>query len=136
MNFHKTSILNHENCHHRVFQVVLMAKNPPANTGEVRDAGSVPESGSSPGKGNGYPLQYSCLKNPMNRGAWWAAGPRITESQTWLRWLSRHTCTVITHRSALKMWVHCSPPCVSAQMLVTMVVTETLWGRKRGGFGF
>ena len=59
-----------------------MVKNPPANTGDIRDAGSVPESGRSPGKGNGYPLQYFCLKNPMDSGAWWAAVPRITKSQT------------------------------------------------------
>ena len=43
-----------------------MVKNPPANTG---DAGSIPESGRSPGEGNGNPLQYSCLVNPMDRGA-------------------------------------------------------------------
>ena len=45
-----------------------VVKNPPANAG---DAGSVPDSGISPGK-NGNPLQYSCLGNPMDRGAWWA----------------------------------------------------------------
>ena len=44
-----------------------MAKNPPANAGDV---GSIPESGRSPGEGNGSPLRYSCLGNPMNRGAW------------------------------------------------------------------
>ena len=44
-----------------------MAKNPPANAGDV---GSIPESGRSPGEGNGSPLRYSCLRNPMNRGAW------------------------------------------------------------------
>ena len=45
----------------------LAVKNPPANTG---DTGSIPGSGRSPGEGNGNPLQYSCLGNPMNRGAW------------------------------------------------------------------
>ena len=44
-----------------------MVKNPCANAG---DAGSIPESGISPGEGNGYPLQYSCLEKPMDRGAW------------------------------------------------------------------
>ena len=43
--------------------------NPPDNSG---DAGSIPGSGRSPGEGNGNPLQYSCLGNPMDRGAWWA----------------------------------------------------------------
>ena len=45
-------------------------KNPPANSGNIRDTGSVPGSGRSPGEGNGYPLQSSCLENPMDRGAW------------------------------------------------------------------
>ena len=46
-----------------------MVKNPPANTG---DGDSIPGSGRSPGGGNGNPLQYSCLENPMDGGAWWA----------------------------------------------------------------
>ena len=50
-----------------------MVKNPPANIGDKRDAGSIPGSGRSPGEGNGNPLQYSCLVNPMDREAWWAA---------------------------------------------------------------
>ena len=44
-------------------------KNPPATTGDSRDVGSVPGSGSSPGEGNGKPPQYPCLENPMDRGA-------------------------------------------------------------------
>ena len=51
-----------------------MVKNPPANAGDTRDAGSIPESGRSPGGGNDNLFQYSCLENPMNRGAWWATG--------------------------------------------------------------
>ena len=47
-----------------------MVENPPANTGETRDAGSIAELGRSPGRGNGNPLQYSCLDNPRDRGAW------------------------------------------------------------------
>ena len=54
-------------------------KNLPAKVG---DTGSNPESGRSPGKGNGNPLQYSCLGNPMNRGAWWAMVHGVTESDT------------------------------------------------------
>ena len=46
-----------------------MVKNPPANAGDVRDVGSIPGSGRSPGGGHGNPLQYSCLENPMDRGA-------------------------------------------------------------------
>ena len=59
-----------------------MVKNPSANAGDVRDMGSIPGSGRSPGGGNGNPLQYSCLENPMNRGAWWATVHGITKSQT------------------------------------------------------
>ena len=48
-----------------------MVKNPSASVGDIRDEGSMPGCGRSPGEGNGYPLQYSCLENPMDRGAWW-----------------------------------------------------------------
>ena len=50
--------------------VALAVKNLPANAGDVRDEGSNPESGGSPGGGHGNPLQYSCLGNPMDSGAW------------------------------------------------------------------
>ena len=50
-------------------QVVLVVKNPPVNAGEVRDVSSTPGLGRSPGGGHGNPLQYSCLENPMDRGA-------------------------------------------------------------------
>ena len=49
-----------------------MVKNPPANAGDMRDTGSIPGSGRSPGGGHGNPLQYLSLENPMDRGAWWA----------------------------------------------------------------
>ena len=49
-----------------------MVKNRPANTGDTRDTGSIPGLGRSPGEGNGNPLQYSFLENPMNRRGWWA----------------------------------------------------------------
>ena len=48
--------------------MALVVKNPPANAGDVRDLGSIPGSGRSPGGGHGNPLQYSCLENPMDRG--------------------------------------------------------------------
>ena len=63
-------------------QVVLMVKNSPANAGDVRDTGSIPGSGRFPGGGHGNPLQYSCLENPMDRGAWWAMVHRVAQSQT------------------------------------------------------
>ena len=62
-------------------QVALVVKNPPAKTGGIRDLGSVPGLGRSPGEGNGNPLQYSCLENPMDRGAWQATDHGISKSQ-------------------------------------------------------
>ena len=49
-----------------------VVKNPPAIAGDARDTGSVPGLGQSPGGGHGNPLQYSCLENTLDRGAWWA----------------------------------------------------------------
>ena len=63
-------------------QVVLVVKNPPANAGDARDAGSIPGLGRSSRVGNGNSLQYSCLENPMDGGAWWAAVHGAAESQT------------------------------------------------------
>ena len=62
--------------------MALVVKNPPANAGDIRDACSDPESERSPGEGHGNPLQYSCLENPMDRGAWWATVQRVAKSQT------------------------------------------------------
>jgi len=62
-----------------------VVKNLPANAGDSRDWGLIPGSGRSPGRGNVNPLQYSCLGNPMNRGAWWAAVHGVAKSQTRLR---------------------------------------------------
>ena len=59
-----------------------MAENLPANAGDLRDAGSVPGSGKPPGGGRHNPLQYSCLENPMVRGAWWAIIHGVAKSQT------------------------------------------------------
>ena len=59
-----------------------VVKNPPANAGDARDTGSIPGLGRSPGEGNDNPLQYSCLGNPMDRGAWQATVPGVTKNQT------------------------------------------------------
>ena len=64
-----------------------MIKNPPASVGDVRDPGW----GRSPGEGHGNPLQYSCLENPMDRGAWQATVHRVTKSWTQLEQLSTHS---------------------------------------------
>ena len=57
-----------------------MVKNPPAKAGNIRDMGSVPGSGISSRRGHSNPLQYSCLKNPMDRGAWQATVHRVAKS--------------------------------------------------------
>ena len=69
-------------------QVVLVVKNPPVDAGDIRDAGSTPLWGRSPGGGHDNPLQYSCLENPMERGAWWATVHGVAKSRTRLKWLS------------------------------------------------
>ena len=69
-------------------QVVLVVKNLPDNAGDIRDLGSVPGSGRSPGGGHGNPLQYSCLQNPRDRGTWWATVHGVAKIQTQLKWPS------------------------------------------------
>ena len=55
---------------------MLVVKNPPAKAGDTSDMGLIPELGRFPGKGNGNPLQYACLENPMDRGARQGYSPR------------------------------------------------------------
>ena len=69
-------------------QVALTVKISPANAKDLRDMDSIPGLGRSPGGGHGNTLQYSCLENPMDRGAWRAMAHRVAKSQTWLKWLS------------------------------------------------
>ena len=66
----------------RASQVVLVVKNTASSAGNVRDLGLIPGLGRSPGEGNGNPLQYSCLENPMDRGARKATVHGVTKSQT------------------------------------------------------
>ena len=75
----------------RASQVAPVAKNPPANAGDRRDSGLIPGLGRSLGGGHGDPLQYSCLENLMDRGAWQFTFHGVTESQTGLRDLAQHT---------------------------------------------
>ena len=67
-------------------QVVLVVKNPPANAGDIGDLGSILGSGRSPEGGHGNPLQSSCLKNPMDRGAWWVTVHRVGHN-----WVTKHS---------------------------------------------
>ena len=68
-----------------------MVKYPPANAGDIRDLALIPGAGRSPGGRHGNPLQYSCLQNPMDSGAWQATVLRVTENQTRLKPLSTYT---------------------------------------------
>ena len=68
--------------------MVLVVKNPPASAGDLRDTSLIPGLGRFPGEGNGYPVQYSCLENSMERGAWWATVHGAAKSWTQL---STHT---------------------------------------------
>ena len=80
-------------------QVVLVGKNPPANAGDVRDKGSIPGSGRSFRGGHGNPLQYSCLENSMDRGAWQATVHRVAKSWTRLKRLSTRAHKSVYHLS-------------------------------------
>ena len=66
-----------------------VVKNPPANAGDSRDMGSIPRSRRSPGGGHGNTRQYSCLENPMDRGAWWATV--MGSQQAGHAWVTEHT---------------------------------------------
>ena len=69
-----------------------MVKNLPANSGDIGDTGSIPGSGRSPRGRHGKPLQYSCLKDPMDRGAQQATDHRVAKSRTQLKRLSTYAC--------------------------------------------
>ena len=69
-----------------------MIKNPPA---KARDAGLIPGSERSPGEGNGNPLQYSCLKNPMDRGAWWTVVHGVTKESDTTEGLNNNNMNII-----------------------------------------
>ena len=71
-----------------------MVKNLPANAGDV---GLIPGSGISPGEGNGSPLQYSCLENTMDRGAWWATAHGVTEESDTTERLHFHFISAIVY---------------------------------------
>ena len=65
---------------YRASLVAQTVKNPPANSEDARDTGLIPGLGRSPGGGNGNPLQYSCLEDPMDKGAWWTTVHGIAKS--------------------------------------------------------
>ena len=94
-----------------------MVKNLPANAGATGDAGSIPGLGRSPGGGNGNPLQYACLENPMDRGAWQAAVHGVAKSQAQL---SDFTFTFHFHALEKEMATHSIPGTVEPGGLLSM----------------
>ena len=84
-------------------QVVLVVKNLPANAGDTGDMGLIPGSGRSSGGGQGNPLQYSCLENPTDRGAWQTMVHRVAKSWTQLKLVSTytHTQAITTKRTQI-----------------------------------
>ena len=80
------------------FQLALVIKNLPGNAKDMRDVHSIPGSGRSLGGGDGHPPQYSCLENPMDRGALWATAYRVAKHWIQLKW---HICT---HSSNNNSW--------------------------------
>ena len=98
-----TCIWNHKS-HEGNEQGTMFVSSPGGSNGkepacwcrlDARTAGLVRGSGGSPGGMHSSPLQYACLESPVDRGAWWATVHRVTESRTWLKWLSTHTCTML-----------------------------------------
>ena len=93
-NHLSTFCLSEFDCSRFLIQVALVVKNPPTIAGDIRDSGSILESGRSPGGGHGNPLQYSCLENPMDRGAWRATVHGVTKGWTGLKPFIMHSIQV------------------------------------------
>ena len=101
-----------------------LVRNPLANAGDARCKGSIPVSGKSPGEGNGNPPQYSCLENPMDRGAWQATVHWVTKSQTWLS----TRATPYTH----KWQNHAYFPDVDTVSVVLIILHKVIYLRSWG----
>ena len=89
-----------------------VVKNPLASTGDTRDAGSIPGLGRSPGRGNGIPLQYSCLENPIDRGDWQSTVHGVAKSQTPLSYWVTYTLPSTCHKI--------SPPKVVIMIIISI----------------
>ena len=125
--------------------MALVVKNPPANTGDIRDVGLIPGSETSPGGGNGNQLHYSWLENPMDRGAWRATVHRVAKSQTWLKQHSTHPCgrgqgLAPAHQQSCQallqpslLSAECENPKVRASCaFLFLIVDKDLWGCHSG----
>ena len=99
----RTSFLRSPQIIYPGFPDVSAVKKPPANTGDARDKGSIPASGRSPAVGDGNPLQYSCLGNPMDREAWGTVHG-VAKSWTWLSTFTHKSYITNCHCGGLKGW--------------------------------
>ena len=119
-------------------------KNLPANAGDTGDAVLIPGWGRSPGAGTGQPLQYSCLGNPMDRGAWWAAVHGVTESLTRLsapqkrvvscytQWLLLWTDFIIDFKNVRCSSVHDRQSYISGPLFSSLIKDMNLiWPKSR-----
>ena len=114
---------------HTVFHVVLVVKNLPANAGDLRDSGSIPGSKRSPGEGHGNPLQYSCLKNPMDKGAWWTLVHRSQEAgRDWSDLAHMHTLFSILAAPDCPPTNSISPRLLQPLLLVDFLLMAILTG--------
>ena len=108
-----------------------MVKNPPANSGDLRDEGSISKWGRSPRGGHGNTFQYSCLDNPMDRGAWKAVVYRVAKSQTQLDQFSTHAHRYI-HINIIYIYTHTH----IAHMSILPIAGAILNHLRRWGFSF
>ena len=105
----------------RASQVALVVKTPPADAGDPGDAGLIPGLERSPGGGHGNSLQYSCLENPMDRGAWWATVHGVAQSRTRLKRLSTHAWS--------RMFLSCFSP-----WQLSLILQKLTFGELRSVF--
>ena len=116
----------------RIFSGGTVVKNLPANSGDLREVGLIPGSERFPGVGNGNPLQYSCLENFMDRGAWWATVHGVTKSQTWLG-VQRNTTFVdsVDFNISFPVWI----PFISFSYVIPAARTPNAMLNKSGESG-
>ena len=134
MIFQSTSIFSANiSCHLHMlggYQVTLVVKNLPAIACRHKRHQYDLWSGRSLGGGHGKPFQYSCLENPLDRGAWWAIVHRVAKSPTWLKWLSMHACT---YTSLHPTWLSMYP--ISIKFLFMMIWSHYSAVYKYSDFG-
>ena len=98
-----------------------MVKNLLASAGDPRDVGLIPRLGGCPGREHGNPLQYSCLENPMGRGAWWATFHRFAKSWTRFKQLSSSSSSLINY-----LYVRKRKFCIELLHLVFITIFDIL----------